>query len=139
GRKSADDFVKAQNAFTKALSSLIDPVWKAHDAGTLTKEFAEASQQTIGQLITDYQTRMNSFAMLDPKHTKVIDQAFASVEPLITNVRSSLNQIMASYSAKEETIKATGGIDFSPLQAAVTLFDSAVKGLANLFTRIHIA
>lgn len=79
GREAADQIVKSQEAFVNTVLDIFDdPISGAQKS------------QLFESLWTDFQAAMSRFAATDPNNQKVVNQAFATLTPFVTDRRRDL-------------------------------------------------
>jgi hypothetical protein len=96
GHKAADEIVKAQNALVSAISGVFED-----------KVLSPTNRlKLINNLFEEFQDNAASFAAVDPNNAKVVNQAFSTLIPWLSNVRRDLTKEGAN---ENETAMVGGG------------------------------
>lgn len=100
----ANEWVQqVQNPFGTALAAIADQNANAMQAGTATRLSVEAAQRAINNLWAQYQNTANQWiadaagnASLQQQRITVINQSYATLQPLINQLNADMNGNIAS-------------------------------------------
>lgn len=129
GRKTANEFVQQfQNPFGTAIGQISNTFQAAQASGTLTVTQAQAAEDQVKQLWTTFQSQANQFATQGSNQATVVQQAFATLNPLMTQVLSDMDKSVSTLQATATTTSA----------AAAATSDTTAQSLQDLTTSSNI-
>lgn len=125
GRKTANEFVnQIQNPFhTQVLAPIVDQFNAAFQAGQLSVSDAQETITQLNRVWGSFQEEANAFAQRGETESKVVNQAFNTLTPIIT-------QILADMTANLTTLLEAEASAAAQLARQKAEVDAAAAGLA---------
>ena len=104
GAHTAEDFVgKYQNPFSQDIASIIDPITKARDAGTLTYQQVLDAQTSFNKRLTQFEDDAFNYSLKGGTEEKVYKQAQGTLAPIINAWKQSFESDIAKLRPPGET------------------------------------
>lgn len=108
GRRTANEFVQNfQNPFGTFLGDAVSSWQSAMSSGSMTRESGQQQLDSLRQSIDQFWSQASDFASQDQRHATVVGQAHTTLDPLISQVLSDMQQDLSELPMESDSRAAT--------------------------------